>query len=586
MTSARLKLLVPALAGLFCVLLVLLALLRMVRAERDDAIEAARRHEVLVASFAQGELAARLKHSLARAQISMLATRSDPLQACVGCVFELAGRQVLPRLLAQGSQVKSVRYWAESLDAGRDGGDSMWKGRIALQRDCGDSDGSGRVTAFRSKYVLLPEQELASAFAQIEGCTLSPTQRAELLRGASPVPGSRLVEGGQQMLLRMAHKLSVEDAEYARARVMELSDHSKVGTRDFSNRWSELVDAPVIFPDNLPMPGIVSVGSLPYYVEAGGQQRSAIVIDLDAELSKVAEAMRDSALIDQEDRLYSEISASGQLLSTLAISLHSPRAQRSQGEIRDRYLVKLVLLGLCAVLIASLSAMALLLQRRRMRILELKSHFIAGVSHELKTPLASMRVVAETLSRRTKGMSVVRDYPDRLLRDIDGMVFVVENILSFNRLTKGRLVPKKEMMSLSEIVTRAVDEVQEHSDKRIELSVDDESLRGDPELLSLLFRNLIANSVAYNQNQVVSICVENSRTPRGLLLRLRDNGVGIADADRRHLFDDFYRGASAAMAPGSGLGLALSKRIVDLHKGKISVAETGNKGTSFEVLLP
>jgi two-component system sensor histidine kinase SenX3 len=178
-----------------------------------------------------------------------------------------------------------------------------------------------------------------------------------------------------------------------------------------------------------------------------------------------------------------------------------------------------------------------------------------------------------------------RDYPARLLRDIDGMSFLVENILSFNRLTRGRSRPRSDTVSLSELVTSACDDARERTARSVALAanVGDASVRGDPELLRLLFRNLAVNAVSYNERDPEIRVDLGTRPDRGVEVLFRDNGVGIGSEEREAVFEDFHRGNAAAMARGTGLGLALCRRIMALHGGTIAVADSDAGGTTFSL---
>ena len=312
-----------------------------------------------------------------------------------------------------------------------------------------------------------------------------------------------------------------------------------------------------------------------------------IRVALGSQLAQVVEEMQSEKLLRAGDRIELRIPKEGQvLLRELALEVISPAAEVAREEIEERYLLKLATLALSAGMGLAIAFLGLALQRRRQRILELKSHFVAGVSHELRTPLASMRVLTETLAKRVKGVKGVNDYPERLLRDIDGMTFLVENILSFHRLTKGRWEPRQELVNLGELVGRACDDAREHTATPVEVNADLDaiSLRGDPELLQLLFRNLAANAVAYNKRDTAELRVSAEvKQGKGLEVLFGDNGVGIADSDRKEAFTDFYRGTSSSMARGSGLGLGLCRRIMELHGGSISIDSTGPTGTVFRL---
>jgi signal transduction histidine kinase len=278
-------------------------------------------------------------------------------------------------------------------------------------------------------------------------------------------------------------------------------------------------------------------------------------------------------------------------LADLQIGVSSPGAGAARAAIQRRYAVKMGLLVLCGGMAVAIGLLGVALQGRRQRILEIKAQFVAGVSHELRTPLASMRVLAETLLRRTQNLEQVRDYPTRLLRDVDGMSFLVENILSFNRMGRGLWQPRPEPLQLGELMTAVCDEAAERAGRslRLHLEVDDNdaSIKADPELIRLLVRNLAANAIGYNRRDPVEIRVTVRRgADRALTVDFADNGVGIGPHERERVFEDFYRGERSDSARGSGLGLALCRRVMALHGGTIEIQQSDPSGTLFRLWFP
>jgi signal transduction histidine kinase len=302
--------------------------------------------------------------------------------------------------------------------------------------------------------------------------------------------------------------------------------------------------------------------------------------------------MRSGGLLAPGDRIELRAPATRAVaLGDLQIGLIATSAGAARSAIARRYLVKLGLLGLCGAMALAIGVLGVALQGRRQRILEIKAQFVAGVSHELRTPLASMRVLAETLLRKTQDLEQVRDYPARLLRDVDGMSFLVENILSFNRLGRGRWQPRPEPLQLGELVTGVCDEAAERAGRSLRLHVDLEeknvTIEADPELMRLLVRNLAANAIGYNRRDPVEIRLQARRgSDRSLTVEFGDNGVGIAADERERVFEDFYRGRASESARGSGLGLALCRRVMALHGGTIMIERSDQLGTLFRLWFP
>jgi two-component system, OmpR family, sensor histidine kinase SenX3 len=239
----------------------------------------------------------------------------------------------------------------------------------------------------------------------------------------------------------------------------------------------------------------------------------------------------------------------------------------------------------------ALAVGAVVSQRRKQRYLELKSDFVAAVSHELRTPLASLRVMAETLEHRLEGEAKARDYPRRIVAEADALSGLVENILSFNRLDKGRWVAHRRPLALAEFQKSLEEEARAYGLAQVEVTFEgfaDERIEADPELLRLLFSNLLRNACRYNANDPVRVRFAASREGGALSIRAFDNGVGIPAEARDEVFEEFKRlkGQPGRGGPGSGLGLSLCRRIMGLHGGTLTLEASSSSGSTFWMHFP
>jgi signal transduction histidine kinase len=231
---------------------------------------------------------------------------------------------------------------------------------------------------------------------------------------------------------------------------------------------------------------------------------------------------------------------------------------------------------------------------RELRTARLQSDFVAAVSHEFRSPLTTVRQLAELLAsgrvstegRRTEFYEILRRESERLHR-------LVESLLNFARLEAGELEYRFEAVSPGSFIGDLVRDVQEEiraRGVRIELVGDDPRLpaiRADRELLSLVFWNLLDNAVKYSPDER-HVRVEIESSGGHLVVRVRDRGMGIPAAERQEIFRKFVRGAAAKTASikGTGIGLAMAREIVRAHGGEISVDSEVGVGSTFTVLLP
>lgn len=262
-------------------------------------------------------------------------------------------------------------------------------------------------------------------------------------------------------------------------------------------------------------------------------------------------------------------------------------ANRRQN-LQARYLYKLALIVACGLLALITVVLVIMYQYRKDAHIKLQSDFLAAVSHELRTPLTSIRLLAETLEYRLENGKDTRDYPQRMVEDIDRLVFLVENILSYNRLQKKFWKFQKFVIDFDEIISHIRNQIHLYTEKEIEISFESQSndkILADPELLKLLLTNLIKNSCYYNSNDLVKIKLIQKKLGSKQIIEYSDNGMGIKPQHWKKVFNEFFRlpGEHTQNIRGSGLGLSICKKIMKLHKGNIRIVESSGSGTVFHL---
>jgi two-component system, OmpR family, sensor histidine kinase SenX3 len=259
-------------------------------------------------------------------------------------------------------------------------------------------------------------------------------------------------------------------------------------------------------------------------------------------------------------------------------------------ELESGYRLKALLLGFSGALALVIIGLAVLAHERKVRFLALRSEFVSTVSHELRTPLSAIRVMAETLERRVGGMPGAGNYPSRIIAEADSLGRLVENILTYNRLEKGRWEAAREQVSLEALVQRVAEDAAAQNAARVELKAEGlagVAIPGDPELLRMLFSNLVHNACRYTTRTPVELRVE-ARKEGFTVVRFTDNGVGIPRESWEEVFEEFrrLRREGQPARGGSGLGLAICRRIMSLHGGTLRVAASSPEGTTFEITFP
>jgi signal transduction histidine kinase len=246
------------------------------------------------------------------------------------------------------------------------------------------------------------------------------------------------------------------------------------------------------------------------------------------------------------------------------------------------------------LLVSLLAAVSFIVARavsKEMAVARLQADFVAAVSHEFRSPLASISQIAELLDadrwptpgHRRKGCEILTRETARLKR-------LVEGLLDFARIEAGTAGYRLAPLDGAEMVRAVVEEFQTTANgSEVQLSVAGElpRIQGDREALSRALWNLLENAVKYSPPPA-RISVEASGADGRLAIRVRDEGVGIPVAEQAQIFRKFYRGseAKARGVKGTGIGLAMVRHIVDGHGGEIQLESAPGRGSTFTLLLP
>ncbi len=249
------------------------------------------------------------------------------------------------------------------------------------------------------------------------------------------------------------------------------------------------------------------------------------------------------------------------------------------------------------ILIAGILVFGLILTirsfTREMELSRMKSDFVSTVSHEFKSPLTSIRQIAEMLhAGRVPSEERRQKYYDVLLEQSERLSLLTENVLSFAKMEEGKRAFVFEQVDIKTLLMEIVSTIQDrvrHDGFEIEAKIEKSLLpiKVDVAALTQAITNLIDNAVKYS-GESKKIDVKARMDEQHLVIVVRDYGVGIKEEELNKIFDRFYRGGDelTRTVKGSGLGLTLVKQIVEAHKGSIQVEAELGKGSVFVVKLP
>ncbi len=223
---------------------------------------------------------------------------------------------------------------------------------------------------------------------------------------------------------------------------------------------------------------------------------------------------------------------------------------------------------------------------------KLRSQFVANVSHEMRTPITSIRGYLEILEDELKEDEKKRHFVSKSLEETERLNYLIEDVLNLSKIEYKRNVLLKEEVEIIHAIREILDGLRylaRQNQIEIEFNYSDETINfvTDPDLFRQLVKNLAENSI-FHAGRQSRLSISVGSTDEGIYLYFRDDGVGISKEDIPYIFQRFYRGKTpfSAKRIGSGLGLSIVKHIVDLHNGRIRVQSKPNIETVFKVFLP
>jgi signal transduction histidine kinase len=231
--------------------------------------------------------------------------------------------------------------------------------------------------------------------------------------------------------------------------------------------------------------------------------------------------------------------------------------------------------------------------QREIHLSRLKSDFVANVSHELKTPLALIRLFAETLELgRVQSEDKARQYYRLINKESQRLTQLINNILDFSRIEAGRKEYRFAPTDVAQIVGDVVEAYrfpieQNGFELDVKVAEDLPEVEADKEALGQALLNLVNNAIKYSRDGK-HLRLEVSRKGDEVRIAVSDRGIGIAKAEQKKIFDKFYRAEDSLVheTKGSGLGLPLVRHIMEAHGGSVDVESAPGRGSTFTLVLP
>ena len=314
---------------------------------------------------------------------------------------------------------------------------------------------------------------------------------------------------------------------------------------------------------------------------------AAVVLDRDGRLVRTSPTAYAFGLVRGADLVHAELRAmvaeSSRLRLVREREMELPRGPLGKGRIVVHARVAPLGEHLTLVLVED--------HTEAKRVEEIRRDFVANVSHELKTPIGALHLLAEAVHDAADDSGAVRHFATRMQRESSRLTTLVQEIIDLSRLQVADALVSPEPVRIDDVVTEAVDRCRlAASAKSIDVTVAGEAdalVYGNHALLVTAVRNLVDNAVAYSaEGTRVRIAVR--RTTGLVEIVVSDEGIGILPADQDRIFERFYRidPARSRATGGTGLGLSIVKHVVSNHGGDVTVWSVPNQGSTFTLRLP
>jgi two-component system, OmpR family, sensor histidine kinase SenX3 len=320
---------------------------------------------------------------------------------------------------------------------------------------------------------------------------------------------------------------------------------------------------------------------------------SAVVLDGDDRVLRASAAARSFGLVDGDRLVVSELVA-------LA------RKVRRDGEIREgeidlatsRFNGRTTSFAVRVGLLGSSPAedgLVLLLaedQTESRRVDEVRRDFVANISHELKTPVGALALLAETVEDAAHDPEAVLRFAGRMRQEATRLTDLVQDLIMLSRIQAAEPVPDPTPLGIDTVVAEALDRCRLRAAAHgIELAASGETgmtIHGDEDLMVTALRNLLENAVAYSPEKTRVLISTRRAGADAAEISVADQGIGIPERDLERIFERFYRvdPARSRATGGTGLGLAIAKHVIAAHGGTITVWSKEGAGSTFTIRLP
>lgn len=218
----------------------------------------------------------------------------------------------------------------------------------------------------------------------------------------------------------------------------------------------------------------------------------------------------------------------------------------------------------------------------------LRTDFINNFSHEFKTPIVSIKGFAEILKRDDLTPEERAEYLDIVIEEASRLARLATNVLEVTKVEQQGILTNKQLFNLGEQIRQCVlllDSKMSEKNIELDLNINDYKIQGNKEMMSQVWVNLLDNAIKFTENKGC-ISLDMQKDDSQITVQIKDTGRGISKEALPRIFDKFYQADASHATKGHGLGLAMVKKIVELHGGTIKCESQLTQGTIFTIVLP
>ena len=316
-------------------------------------------------------------------------------------------------------------------------------------------------------------------------------------------------------------------------------------------------------------------------------------------LTRVQSGNFDFSSWDRNRSFSTSIFTDNNNLSDFSLNLYFPNLKNQFSASEYSYFEGIILSIVFTIIIVIVYISTIYQLLKQKKIAQIKSDFINNMTHEFKTPIATINLVLDSIKnpKIIDNKELVINYLNMIKVENNRLNEQVENVLRISKLDKNELNIKRIDHDLHELVHSAVshlDLIMKSKNGKIELELNSKftNIKANQTHFTNAIINIIDNAIKYSENNpVIKISTRNIKkilNEKDVILTISDNGIGMSKDVQSKIFDKFYREQSGNLhnVKGHGLGLSYVKKIIKYHKGDISVSSSLGKGTSFEIKLP